>query len=125
MEDERNRRESSAGDQSGEQDKRESGQPGGGQGRRDEVGRTGVYPPGADNIPPDAEVRMAGSWGGGDYNEGGGSELTMRDGQLLGGSTAGPSGEPTIDIHGGDRAPDARGERKQDARGEPKQDDRA
>ncbi len=42
---------------------------------------------------------MAGSWGGGDYNESGGSELVYRDGQLLGGLTAGPSGEPTIDIH--------------------------
>jgi hypothetical protein len=82
---------------------RESGEPGGGQGRRDQVGPTGVYPRDADNIPPDAEVRMAGSWGGGDYNEAGGSELVYRDGQLLGGLTAGPSGEPTIDIHGGDR----------------------
>src|SRR5919199_6793440 len=102
MDDEQNRREGSAGDQKGEQDKRESGEPGGGQGRRDDVGRSGVYPPGAENIPPDAEVRMAGSWGGGDYNESGGSELIYRDGQVLGGLTAGPSGEPTIDIHGGD-----------------------
>ena len=84
-------------------DKRESGNPGGGQGRRDEVGRSGVYPRDAENVPDDAEVRMAGSWGGGDYNESGGSELVYRDGQLLGGLTAGPSGEPTIDIHGGDR----------------------
>lgn len=79
--------------------KRESGEPGGGQGRVDEVGRSGVYPRDADNIPGDAEVRMAGSWGGGDYNESGGSELVYRDGQLLGGLTAGPDGEPTIDIH--------------------------
>jgi hypothetical protein len=84
-------------------DKRESGEPGGGQGRVDQVGRSGVYPRDAENIPGDAEVRMAGSWGGGDYNESGGSELVYRDGQLLGGLTAGPSGEPTIDIHGGDR----------------------
>ena len=79
--------------------KRESGEPGGGQGRVDEVGHSGVYPRDADNIPGDAEVRMAGSWGGGDYNESGGSELVYREGQLLGGLTAGPSGEPTIDIH--------------------------
>jgi hypothetical protein len=46
---------------------------------------------------------MAGSWGGGDYDESGGSNLVYRDGQLLGGLTAGPDGEPTIDIHGGDR----------------------
>ena len=78
---------------------RESGQPGGGQGRRDEVGGSGVYPPNADAVPPDAEVRMAGSWGGGDYNESGGSELVYRDGQVLGGLSAGPDGEPTIDTH--------------------------
>jgi len=80
-------------------DRRESGAPGGGQGRRDEVGRSGVFPPGADHIPPDAEVRMAGSWGGGDYEESGGSELVFREGQVLGGLTAGRDGEPTIDIH--------------------------
>ena len=92
-------------------DKRESGEPGGGQGRRDEIGTSGVYPPTADNIPPDAEVRMAGSWGGGDYHESGGSELVYRDGVLLGGTTAGPDGEPTLDIHEGEgRAPDARGD---------------
>jgi hypothetical protein len=79
--------------------KRESGEPGGGQGRRDEVGLSGVYPRDAENIPADAEVRMAGSWGGGDYHESGGSELIYREGQLLGGLTAGPDGEPTIDIH--------------------------
>jgi|SRR5689334_12600747 len=80
-------------------ERRESGEPGGGQGRRDEVGRSGVYPPGAENVPPDAEVRMAGSWGGGDYDESGGSELVFRDGQVLGGLTAGRDGEPTLDIH--------------------------
>ena len=80
-------------------DKRESGDPGGGQGRRDDVGGSGVYPPTADSIPPGAEVRMAGSWGGGDYNESGGSDLIYRDGQVLGGLSAGPDGEPTIDTH--------------------------
>lgn len=109
----RKRRVRSASDQNSAPDKRESGEPGGGQGRRDVVEASGVYPPGADHIPPDAEVRMAGSWGGGDYNEAGGSELTYRDEQLLGGLTAGPAGEPTIDIHAdiharGDRPPDAR-----------------
>jgi hypothetical protein len=92
-------------------DRRESGEPGGGQGRRDEIGTSGIYPPTADNIPPDAEVRMAGSWGGGDYYESGGSELVYRDGVVLGGTTAGPDGEPTLDIHEGDgRAPGARGD---------------
>ena len=79
--------------------KRESGEPGGGQGRVDQVGRSGVYPRDAENIPGGAEVRMAGSWGGGDYNESGGSELVYRDGMVLGGLTSGPSGGPTIDIH--------------------------
>ena len=79
--------------------RRESGEPGGGQGRRDDVGGSGVYPPDAENRPGDAEVRMAGSWGGGDYNESGGSELVYRDGQLLGGLTSGPDGEPTEDTH--------------------------
>ena len=83
----------------GASDRRESGEPGGGQGRRDEIGNSGVYPPGADNIPGGAEVRMSGSWGGGDYNESGGSELVYRDGQVLGGLTAGPDGEPTLDTH--------------------------
>ena len=80
-------------------DKRESGEPGGGQGRRDEVGGSGVYPPTGDAVPPDARVRMAGSWGGGDYNESGGSDLVYKDGQVLGGLSAGPDGKPTIDTH--------------------------
>ena len=103
MTDERDRQGDAADEQGVREDRRESGQPGGGQGRRDEVGPTGVYPRGAENVPPEAEVRMAGSWGGGDYSESGGSELVYRDGQLLGGLTAGPGGEPTIDIHGGAR----------------------
>ena len=43
---------------------------------------------------------MAGSWGGGDYNESGGSDLVYRNGQVLGGLSAGPDGEPTIETHG-------------------------
>jgi hypothetical protein len=95
--------------------RRESGQPGGGAGRRDEVGPTGVYPMSA-GIPPGKhpEIRTPASWGQGDrgpegYNDSGGSELVWRDGQLLGGLTAGPDGKPTIDIHGGDQPikPDA------------------
>ena len=83
-------------------DRRESGEPGGGQGRRDDIGGVSrVYPLGAENIPPDAEIRWSGQWGGGDYNESGGSELVYRDGIVLGGLTAGPDGEPTIDIHSG------------------------
>ena len=91
--------------------RRESGEPGGGQGRRDEVGPTGVYPM-SGGIPEGKhlEIRTPASWGQGErgaagYEDSGGSELVWRDGQLLGGLTSGPSGEPTIDIHGGDRPP--------------------
>jgi hypothetical protein len=90
---------------------RESGMPGGGKVRRDEVGQSGVYPMSA-GIPKGKhlEIRTPASWGQGDrgaagYEDAGGSELVWRDGQLLGGTTAGPNGEPTIDIHGGDRPP--------------------
>lgn len=92
--------------------KRESGEPGGGAGRVDEVGRTGVYPMSAKERPPEeAERRTMGKWGAGDHEVSeelteGGSELVMRDGQLLGGLTAGPTGAPTIDIHGGPREHD-------------------
>ena len=98
-----------AGDRADEEQRRESGQPGGGAGRRDEVGPTGVYPM-SGGIPEGKhpEIRTPASWGQGDrgaegYNDSGGSELYMHDGQVLGGLTAGPGGEPTIDIHGGDR----------------------
>ncbi len=60
--------------------KRESGAPGGGAGRRDEVGGSGVYPASAGNAPADAEVRDQASWGQGErgaqgYNDSGDSEL--------------------------------------------------
>jgi hypothetical protein len=94
--------------QDAERDRKESGMPGGGAGRRDEVGGSGVYPMSAGNAPSDAEIRTPGSWGQGErgaagYEDAGGSELTMRDGQLLGGLTSGPDGRPEMDIHGGDR----------------------
>lgn len=89
--------------------RRESGKPGGGAGRRDEVGSSGVYPM-SGGIPEGKhpEIRTPAAWGQGErgaegYEDSGGSELYMHDGQLLGGLTAGPGGEPTIDIHGGDR----------------------
>lgn len=94
--------------------RRESGKPGGGAGRRDEVGPTGVYPM-SGGIPTGKhlEIRTPAAWGQGErgaegYFDAGGSELVMRDGQLLGGLTSGPGGEPTIDIHGGDIPPAAR-----------------
>jgi hypothetical protein len=117
MKDDRERadtaRDSSARSAKGPRDdadaRRESGEPGGGRGRRDEVGPTGVYPM-SGGIPEGKhpELRTPASWGQGErgaagYEDSGGSELVWRDGELLGGLTAGPSGEPTIDIHGGDR----------------------
>jgi hypothetical protein len=92
--------------------RRESGEPGGGQGRVDVPGQSRVHPLSAGVDPNrNAEMRTQAEWGQGDrgpegVNDSGGSELTMRDGQLLGGLTAGPSGEPTIDIHGKDRPPE-------------------
>ena len=88
--------------------RRESGEPGGGQGRRDEVGGSGVYSRSAENIPGDAVIRTPQQWGQGDrgaegYEDSGGSELVWREGQLLGGLTSDASGRPTIDTHGGDR----------------------
>lgn len=100
---ERDRDESVRGDE-----QRENGKPGGGAGRRDQVGPTGVYPM-SGGIPEGKhpEIRTPAAWGQGErgaagYEDSGGSELGMRDGQLLGGLTSGPSGEPTIDIHDGD-----------------------
>lgn len=64
-----------------EEKKRESGLPGGGQGRTDKVGKSGVYPvssmQGAD---PDAQVQPEQSWGQGErgaagYNDSGRSEI--------------------------------------------------
>ena len=105
-------------------EQRESGQPGGGAGRRDDVGRTGVYPMSGDERPQgDAKVRPLADWAGGDrgiagYEDSGGSGLVMRDGVVLGGLTSDGAGRPTIDIHGnapaGDEPDDAghRGSRR-------------
>lgn len=99
---------------------RESGKPGGGAGRRDEVGGSGVYPM-SGGIPEGKhpELRTPAAWGQGDrgaegYEDSGGSELVMRDGQLLGGLTAGPNGAPTIDIHGNRARNDAKSDDERD-----------
>ncbi len=63
--------------------RRESGLPGGGQGRRDEVGRSGVYRVSdAEGASPDAPLRSESAWGQGDlgaagYEESGSSELNF------------------------------------------------
>ena len=69
--------------------RRESGQPGGGQGRKDEVGRSGVYSMSGPHPRGPAEIRVAGAWGQGErgaagYEDHGSSQLTYEGGQLLG-----------------------------------------
>jgi hypothetical protein len=64
-----------------DEEKRESGQPGGGQGRVDEVGGSGVYPvSSSEGASDDAQIRGEASWGQGErgaagYEDSGGSEL--------------------------------------------------
>jgi hypothetical protein len=67
-----------------DEQKRESGLPGGGQGRRDEVGRTGVYPASGPLPEGDAEYRGQMEWGQGlrgaaGYYDSGPSELPLKD----------------------------------------------
>ena len=84
----------------GAEQKRESGLPGGGQGRRDEVGQSGVYPVSApEGASPDATVHGEASWGQGErgaagYEDSGGSELTYlgEEKGVIGGATEGESG---------------------------------
>ena len=91
--------------------RRDSGEPGRGAGPSDVPGETGVYPLSAGIAPKqNAEIRTEAKWGQGDrgakaMKDQEGAELVMRNGELLGGLTSGPSGEPTIDIHGRDRPP--------------------
>jgi hypothetical protein len=88
----------------GDDVRRESGQPGGGAGRRDEVGPTGVYPMSA-GIPrgKHLEIRTPATWGQGErgaegYEDSGRSGLVWKDGQLLGGSSSASSGEQSSDL---------------------------
>ena len=65
----------------------ESGEPGGGRGRRDEVGGSGVYPASAGNAPADAVPRTQAEWGQGErgaagYDDAGSSELFYYPAQL-------------------------------------------
>jgi hypothetical protein len=46
--------------------RRDSGYPGGGQGRVDEIGPTGVYPASARTAPGDARTQDMASWGQGE-----------------------------------------------------------
>jgi len=80
--------------------KRESGLPGGGQGRKDKIEKSGVYPVSAlEDASPDAMVHGEASWGQGDrgaagYEDSGGSELLYlgKDLGVVGGATEGESG---------------------------------
>lgn len=88
-----------AQDQGSAGPERDSGQPGGGKGRVDEVGRSPVYP-GTGPFPSgDAEVRTPGSFVHGQVDDQGrpvegGSEIIMTDeGVVLGGATP-PSSSP-------------------------------
>lgn len=113
MANERERDDARASDRA-QDDREQSGRPGGGAGRRDVVGKgdKGIFPASADpdEIPGDATAQGMASFGQGErgaagYEDSGGSELVMRDGELLGGLTSGPSGRPTIDTQGGGRPP--------------------
>src|SRR6266511_3440687 len=80
--------------------KRESGIPGGGQGRKDKIERSGVYPVSAlEGASSDAMVHGEASWGQGErgaagYEDSGGSELIYLGEELgvIGGGTEGESG---------------------------------
>src|SRR5690348_570464 len=77
-------------DEKRDDERRESGMPGGGAGRKDEVGRSGVYPASGPYPPGEAEIRGQASWGQGErgaagYEDHGGSGLSYSGGQLLGG----------------------------------------
>jgi len=79
-------------------DGRESGEPGGGQGRTDEVGHTGVYPASGPFPSGEAEVRTPASFVHGQTDDQGrqaegGSEPTLLGGAVLGGATP-PSSSP-------------------------------
>lgn len=81
-----------------EESKCESGVPGGGKGRKDEVGRSGVYPMSGPHPVGNAEIKQQASWGQGErgaagFEDHGGSALTWEGGQMLGGFQTGPGSE--------------------------------
>src|SRR5690606_26595247 len=68
-------------------EKRESGLPGGGAARRDEVGGSGVHPASAATAPGDAVIRSPAAWGQGDrgsagYEDSGSSKLLFYEAEL-------------------------------------------
>jgi hypothetical protein len=81
-------------------EQRESGMPGGGKGRRDEVGRSGVYPVSGPHPPSgDAPLHGMASWGQGErgaagYEDHGDSEITNFE-RWVSGEGAPADQEPT------------------------------
>lgn len=72
---------------SSEERNRESGVPGGGKGRRDEVGGSGVYPASSGRAPAGSEIKTPAEWGQGDrgaagYEDAGNSELFFTEAEL-------------------------------------------
>src|SRR5690606_2053531 len=70
-----------------ESTERERGRPGGGVGRREKVGGSGVCPASAGHAPPDAEIRTPMEWGQGErgaagYEDSGQSELHFTEEEL-------------------------------------------
>lgn len=70
-----------------EDERRESGLPGGGAGRKDEVGGSGVYPASAGKAPEDAELKSQAGWGQGDRGpagaeDSGSSELFFYEAEM-------------------------------------------
>jgi len=82
---------------------RDSGLPGGGQGRRDEVGHTGVYPGSGPYPEGQSEIRTPGTWVHGQRDEqgreveGGSEPIYLDEGTLLGGATPPSSSPPQPD----------------------------
>jgi putative phosphoribosyl transferase len=90
-------------DQQKESGTRESGLPGGGSGRKDEVGGSGIYPASGPYPPGNAEIRAQASWGQSErgaagYADHGTSGLSYAGEQLLGGYSPENRGRQTLNV---------------------------
>lgn len=84
-------------DQEQSDQRRESGRPGGGKGRIEDVSGSGVYPMSGPHPSGDAELQPPGTWGRSDYNEHGTSEVFGPD-EMQSSQSAVPGSEPAADI---------------------------
>lgn len=97
-------------DQGGGTPERDSGKPGGGRGRIDEVGHSPVYPGSGPFPGGDAEVRTPGSFVHGQVDEqgrpveGGSEPIMTEEGIVLGGATP-PSSSPPQQQPGPENGP--------------------